>query len=202
MDEELFDGLARRAETCLDEHNTQDLVNTAYAFAKIGQFDAALFTAMARAVAGRNLDELDAPQIATVAWAFTTASAVDANLFKILASSAERRVDELGTGDIASIAWAFANADQMDDALFAALARSAKARIDAFNDEDIDNAEWAFAKAGHKSVAKQLKQRRDRTAGIAAELASAEVDVSKCGKIVVAGGGIGGAARAARPGTA
>ena len=194
LDEELFDGLARRAETCLDEHNTQDLVNTAYAFAKIGQFDAALFTSMARAVAGRNLDELDAPQIATVAWAFTTASAVDDKLFRVLASSAQRRVDELGTADIASIAWAFANADQMDDALFQALARSAKARIDVFNDEDLDNAEWAFSKAGHKSIAKQLKQRRERTAGIAAELACADVDVSKCGKIVVAGGGIGGAA--------
>lgn len=194
LDECLFDDLARRAETCLEEHNTQDLVNTAYAFAKIGRFDRALFSKMAPAVAVRNLDELDAPQIATVAWAFAAAGAVDARLFSTLASSAARRVDELETGDLASIAWAFANADHMDNELFKSLVRSAERRIDAFNDEDLDNAEWAFSKAGHKSVANQLKQRRERTAGVAAALASADVDVSKCGTIVVAGGGIGGAA--------
>ena len=196
VDAGLFAALARSAERCLDGFNVQDLVNTAWAFARLGQPDAALFSAVARSITALQLDDLSAPRIANVAWAFAKAGQLDVRLFTALARSAEERVDDFSAQDLATIAWSFANAGQLDAQLFAALARSCEKLLADFNDEELDNAEWAFAAAGQQRVAKALRQRRKRPAGPTAALTRPAVDVSKCGRIVVAGGGIGGAAAA------
>ncbi|KAK3238973.1 hypothetical protein CYMTET_51060 [Cymbomonas tetramitiformis] len=190
----LFTALARSAEQCLDDFNVQDLVNTAWAFARVGQFDAELCFAVGRSLTGRRLDELNAPQIANIAWAFAKADQPDAQLFTALTRSAEQRVGDFSAQDLASIAWAFANAGQLDTKLFTSLARSAVQFLDDFTDEELDNTEWAFASAGQQKIVKRIRQQRQRTAVAAAALSGAAVDVSKCGRIVVAGGGIGGAA--------
>jgi hypothetical protein len=80
--------------------------------------------------------------------------------------------------------------------LFQSLANRADNFLDDFNDEELDNAEWAFARAGMHRIVKRLKQNRKRAVEDAAALKAevGEVDVSGCGTIVVAGGGIGGAA--------
>jgi 2-polyprenyl-6-methoxyphenol hydroxylase-like FAD-dependent oxidoreductase len=84
----------------------------------------------------------------------------------------------------------------MDPTLFQSLANRADNFLDDFNDEELDNAEWAFARAGMHRIVKRLKQNRKRAVEDAAALKAevGEVDVSGCGTIVVAGGGIGGAA--------
>ena len=119
---------------------------------------------------------------------------MDAPLFSALARSAEKRVADFGASDLANIAWAFANAGQFDARLFASLAKEAEKVLGEFNDEDLDNAEWAFARAEQHVVVKGLRQRRKRTTVGAAPLSERKVDMSTCGRIVVAGGGIGGAA--------
>ena len=194
LDAQLFGALARATERCLDDFNAQDLVNTAWAFAKLGHSDVELFVAVARSLASRSLQELNAPHMANIAWAFAKAGQLDGPLFAALARSAEQRVGDFSAGDLATIAWAFANAGQMDAKLFASLARAADSFLEEFTEEALDNAEWAFAKAGEQKIVKSLRQRRKRTSGAAAALASQEVDVSRVGRIVVAGGGIGGAA--------
>lgn len=193
-DARLFAAVARAAERCLEEFNTQDLVNTAWAFAKLGQFDDALFAAVATCLAARCLDNLSAPYIANVAWAFAQAGRHDAQLFNALTRSAEQQVGTLDAQDLASIAWAFANASQCDVGLFMSLARAAEPLLDNFNDEDLDNAEWAFAKAGQQALAKSLRQRRKRISTAMPTATGAAVDMAEVGLIVVAGGGIGGAA--------
>ena len=47
------------AEQCLDKFNAQDLANTAWAFAKVGQQDEQLFKALARMAEWR-LDKFSA----------------------------------------------------------------------------------------------------------------------------------------------
>ena len=148
-----------------------------------------------------NDDQL-AQFIANVAWAFSKASeagkleqATSEELFRDLAT-ARRRVAEFTAADLANVAWAFANANQMDPTLFQSLANRAENFLDDFNDEELDNAEWAFARAGMHRIVKRLKQNRKRAVedAAAAKAEVGEVDVSGCGTIVVAGGGIGGAA--------
>ena len=54
------------AERRLDEFNAQDLANTAWAFATVGQKDDQLFKALAR-MAERHLDKFRQQQIANTA---------------------------------------------------------------------------------------------------------------------------------------
>ena len=67
-------------------------------------------------------------------------------------------------------------------------------RIQDFDEEELDNMEWAFARAGQKRVVKILQQRKKANGVGATLVAGPAVAVPKCGQIVVAGGGIGGAA--------
>lgn len=196
LDEALFTAFARSAERCLDDFNSQDLVNTAWAFAKVGHFDDALFPAVAQSIIGRSLDELSAAHIANIAWAFAKAGQLDEQLLITLSRSAEQRVGDFSAHDLASTAWAFANAGQVDAQLFVALAKATEPLLDDFNEEDLDNAVWAFSKAGQQSIVQRLRKRKKHSSDAAASaaLSRSVVDVSKCGRIIVAGGGIGGAA--------
>ena len=137
---------------------------------------------------------LSAPHIANIAWAFAKAGKADEGLFGALARSVEGRAGEFAAPDLANIAWAFSNAGVLDARLFAALARAAEHKLDDFTDEARDNAEWAFGKAGQQRVVKALRQRRKRAAesqlggdAARAEQEAAGVDVSACGRILVAG---------------
>jgi len=192
VDAELFSALARSSERRLTDFNAQDLVNTAWAFAKIGLPDAQLFAALARA-AERRLEDFSAQNLANIAWAFAKAGQQDAKLFTALARTAEGRLEDFGAEDLANIAWAFANAGNLDTQLFVALARSVERYIDDLKDEDLDNTAWAFATAGQKGIAKRLRQRMGEADSVTMSL-TASPDTSKCGRIVIAGGGIGGAA--------
>ena len=196
IDEPLLDTLARAAEQCIDTFNTQDLINTAWALARLNQMQhTALFGAMAKAISTQSLDALSVTHIANVAWSFAKAEQLDSRLSVALARSVQQRVGDMAAGDVANIAWALANARSVDPKLFGALAARAELLLDEFGDEALDNAEYAFAQAGPSCarVVKLLRQRRKRAA---ARGDGGDVDVSQCGRIVIAGGGIGGSALA------
>ena len=185
--------------SCGSPFNIQDLVNTAWAFAKIGHYSQKLFSAVAEKIIDASLDELEALHIANIAWAYGKATdeldaGLSSQLFARLAKSAEQKVDDFSAKEIAQVAWAFANANSIPHQLFSSLAVAAKGFLEDFNDEELDNAEWAFAYAGQEDIVKLLRQDRQRSVEAAAALAATDVDVSKCGRIIIAGGGIGGAA--------
>jgi 2-polyprenyl-6-methoxyphenol hydroxylase-like FAD-dependent oxidoreductase len=199
MDEGLFAVVARAAEKCVDAFNTQDLVNTTWAFAKLGVLDERLFGAMGKSILKCRLGDLDAPNIANIAWAFHTAGQLGARLSGALAAAARSKAREFGAPELAKLVWTFANAGQTDAALFGALARSVERHLGDFGEEELDNLAWGFTKAGAgcAKIVAQLKQRKRSATGCAAPRAgAAAVDVSKCGRIIIAGGGIGGAAAA------
>ena len=200
VSETLFKVLARSAAACLDDFNIQDLVNTTWAFAKLAQTDTAegkrMFAAMGRSILQHRLDGLDAPNIANIAWAFDKAGQLDERLAAGLAKVAEQRVADFGSQDLAKVAWTFANAGRIDARLFAALAWAVEQRLDDFGDDEIEDLEWSMSQAEQQKVVKLLRQRRRDAAGAVAAYMAGSVDVSKCGRIIVAGGGIGGAAAA------
>ena len=204
LEKGLFDALSRASARCLEEFNTQDLANTAWAYAKLGHFDnATLFHAIARLMASRQLDDLQAKHIANIAWSMAKADQLGLlgkparPLFEALAKSAQQRARDFSAQDLANIAWAFANAGQIDGRLFSALASAAEEALHDFSEEDLDNAEWAFLRAGEQEVVKAIRQRRKREMGGADGVsADTAIDAAACGRIVVAGGGIGGAAAA------
>ena len=82
---------ARAAERRLGDFNVQNLANTAWAFATLGQADVQLFMALARE-AGRRVGDFNPQELANTAWAFATLEHVHAQLFMALAREAERRV--------------------------------------------------------------------------------------------------------------
>ena len=69
--------LARTAEQRVGDFTLQELANTAWAFATVGQSDAQLFTALARE-AERRVVDFNPQELANTAWAFATLSQVDA----------------------------------------------------------------------------------------------------------------------------
>jgi len=131
----------------LDQFNAQELANTAWAFATVGQQDEQLFQALAR-MAERRLDEFNAQELANMAWACATVGQQDEQLFKALARMAERRLDEFKPQGLANAAWAFATVGQKDVQLFKALAKMAERRLEQFNAQGLANTAWAFATVG------------------------------------------------------
>ena len=69
--------LALAVEQRVSDFNTQELANTAWAFATAGQSDAQLFAALARAVEQR-VSDVNMQELANTAWAFATAGQLDA----------------------------------------------------------------------------------------------------------------------------
>ena len=61
--------VAKMAEQRLDEFNAQELANTAWAFATVGQEDEQLFKALAE-MAEQRLDDFNAQGLTNAAWAF------------------------------------------------------------------------------------------------------------------------------------
>ena len=81
------------AERRVGDFNTQELANTAWAFATADPLDAALFASLAREVK-RRVNDFDAQGLANTAWAFVTAGQLDELLCAALATEAEQRVDD------------------------------------------------------------------------------------------------------------
>ena len=71
----------------MGDFNSQNLANTAWAFATASQKDLSLFAALAIA-AQRRLGDFNPQGLANTAWAFATAGQTDALLFVALSTAA------------------------------------------------------------------------------------------------------------------
>ena len=67
----LFAALTRAAEQRVSEFNAQELANTAWAFATVGQSDTKLVATLARAAEWR-VRKFNTQELANTAWAFAT----------------------------------------------------------------------------------------------------------------------------------
>ena len=79
--------LATAAERRMGELSSQELANTAWAFATAGQEDASLFAASATA-AQQRMSNFSPQGLCSTAWAFATAGQMDASLFTAFSTAA------------------------------------------------------------------------------------------------------------------
>ena len=84
--EPLFAALAKAAEQRMKDFNTQDVSNTAWAFAKAGQKKEPLFVALATCVR-RRIDNFNQQGLSKIAWAFSSACHEDRSLHAALATA-------------------------------------------------------------------------------------------------------------------
>ena len=101
----------------LGEFNSQNLSNTAWAFARVGHASPALFDGVARAAVGR-LGEFNAQGLSNTAWAFATVGHASPVLFDGVARAAVGRLGEFNAQHLSNTAWALAAADIPSACLF------------------------------------------------------------------------------------
>ena len=87
------DGAAPSVLARIDELNSQERANLAWAFATTAHASPELFNALAQASVRRK-DELNSQEIANMAWAFSTVIYFDASQFAAFTRAAERRLSK------------------------------------------------------------------------------------------------------------
>ena len=95
QDEQLFKALAKMAEPRLDQCKVQNLANTAWAFAMVGQSGELLFAALATVV---------------------TVGQLDASSFVVLARAAEPSIGYLSAQGLCMIVWASSQRESLSAA--------------------------------------------------------------------------------------
>ena len=109
----------------------------------------ALLDALGGEVA-RRARELNARELAAVAWAFAAAGHAPAALLEAVVKQAARREGDWRPHDLAALAWALARTEHAaDGALYAALAREVARLEGAFPQHELAIVGRAFAEAGH-----------------------------------------------------
>jgi hypothetical protein len=132
--------------------NSQDLANTAWAFATAGRAAPALLDAIAAEAAPR-VGNFNPQDLANTAWAFATAGHAAPALLDAIAAEAAPRVGKFNPQDLANTAWALATAGHAAPALLDAIAAEGARRVREFKPQDLPNTAWAFATAGHAAAA-------------------------------------------------
>ena len=137
---------------------SQGLANVAWAYAKVGHADAALFSALERA-AGLNLLELlqHAQQLSNTVWAFAALGHRAPALFGAVADAAtaadgsgERLLASLSPQAVANLAWAYSTAGHRANALHDALAATAVRRLPDSRAADLPFLLSAFSLSAHR----------------------------------------------------
>ncbi len=134
------------ASTRLDSMNSQELSNTAWAFATTGHHATALFEALAE-VAEISIDDFNPQELSNLCWAYATAGHQAPALFDAVAAASAPAL--MNPQNIANTCWAFATAKHRAPALFDALADAACARITELEPQHLANMAWAYTTAQH-----------------------------------------------------
>ena len=137
---------------------SQGLANVAWAYAKVGHADAALFGSLEKA-AGLHLPELlqHAQQLSNTLWAFAALGHRAPALFGAVADAAtaadgsgERLLTSLSPQAVANLAWAYSTAGHRADALHDALAALAVRRLPSSRAADLPFLLSAFSLSAHR----------------------------------------------------
>jgi len=174
----LFDAVSVAAPKMLPSFKSQELANTAWAFATAGFAAPELFAAIAVEAAPRlrsrcaaeeallpqePVSEAWRPQeVSNVAWAFATARFRCDDLIDALSKAAVAHSADMNPQALANTAWALSTLLSLDEgdarlefessgpkAAFRALASSARSTINSFKARELSSLAWAFAKAHH-----------------------------------------------------
>ena len=150
-DPAIWEELASRAVTIIDEFNAQELTNTLWAYAKTGHASPALFDAAAVA-ALQHMRELSPHHLAILPWSFAKMDHAAPLLFDEIAELAIPQLGRFPPQGIANLLWAFAKAGHASPALFDAAKAVVAAQLHEFTPQGLANLVWAYASASHPSL--------------------------------------------------
>eukprot|EP00850_Spirogloea_muscicola_P015822 SM000124S25954 [mRNA] locus=s124:364412:368170:+ [translate_table: standard] len=118
----------RRILSRLPEFTVRQVMEVAWAHAKLGEPDDALFLEVAEHVAVR-VGELDSHCLSSLAWAFAKAGRCDWPLFEAIARQAVAHVGSCSPQDVSLLAWSFAKIQSLSATSARQAAPSASATV-------------------------------------------------------------------------
>ena len=146
--EHVWEALAAKSLSFMNQFSTQALANTAWAYATAQHPAPALFDAIA-AEATPRLREFDPQALTNTAWAYATAQHASPALLNAIAAEAAPRVHEFKPQALTNMVWAYTTAQHPAPALLDAIAEEAATRVRDFDPQHLAITAWAFAKAEH-----------------------------------------------------
>uniref|UniRef100_A0A7S4RUQ2 Pseudouridine synthase RsuA/RluA-like domain-containing protein n=1 Tax=Alexandrium monilatum TaxID=311494 RepID=A0A7S4RUQ2_9DINO len=120
--------ISEQAIRPLPQFNTQNLSNTAWAFAPLGVRDEPLLDAIA-ASSISNISALGERDLAALAWSVANLPLPNSPLLDAISSEVLRTMNEFAPRSLANISWAFANLGLGNEPLLTAIAAAAIAKI-------------------------------------------------------------------------
>eukprot|EP00434_Breviolum_minutum_P029296 symbB.v1.2.025911.t1/scaffold2550.1/size76503/5 len=146
----LFIVLGELAAPRLAEFKPYEVTNMLWAYAKLKEWNAQLFSAVAARLCGRQKWEFKAQCLSVAAWSFTMMKWRDENLFQSMAEELSGQATLLKPQEISNTLWAFGKQKIAHKELFEALGWSAfelvwQAR---FKPKELANCLSAFARVG------------------------------------------------------
>jgi hypothetical protein len=136
------------ASTRLASMNSQELSNTAWAFATAGHRAPDLFDALAE-VAEAQIDAFNPQELSNLCWAFATVEHDAPALYDAVAAASDPL--QMNAQNIANTCWAFATAKHPAPVLFDALAETASARVLELAPQHLANMAWAYTTSQHEA---------------------------------------------------
>ena len=146
--EHVWEALAAKSLSFLNQFSTQALANTAWAYATAQHPAPALFDAIAAEAAPR-MHQFDPQALTNTAWAYATAQHASPDLLNAIAAEAAPRVREFKPQALTNMAWAYTTAQLPVPELLDAIAEEAATRVRDFDPQHLAITAWAFAKAEH-----------------------------------------------------
>eukprot|EP00873_Tetraselmis_striata_P004072 jgi/Tetstr1/424336/TSEL_014902.t1 len=131
----------------------RDAASLAWAFARAGRADSALFGELEAAALQRGMAGYGAHDLSSLAWAYAVARRPSDRLFRAIAQRAEGELPKASAHVLSNLLWAFPHAGRAAPALFAAALPHAAARLGEFSAQELAMLLWAYAHAGHPAGA-------------------------------------------------
>ena len=142
--------IARASSQRCHEFNTQELSNTAWAFATAGCVEPRLFEAIAKE-AEQMARDFNPQELANTLWAFAKLGAKAPAMFEKLGDAAIHRAEAFTPQNISNTAWSFAKAGLAHARVFEVLAKVGAKKIPTFSVQALSNTAWAYATNRHLS---------------------------------------------------
>lgn len=132
--------------------NTQDLSNTAWAFARNELQHAPLMHTIAAATLSRRSSAVDARSLSLILWSVVKLDCSNQPLMAAFASASFSRVSDAGPQVLSNTVWAYATCRAWDESLLETIALSALSLMGEFGQQELGNTAWAFAELSVKHL--------------------------------------------------
>jgi len=149
-EERLFCIIAGIAGPQLSELKPFELSNLCWAYAKLSFGLPQLFSAVAKRMMDRRINEFSLQGLSMVVWSFATAKQKHATLFRNLAVEIHSKAADAKPQEIANTLWAYAKNRSVEAPLFHGLADVALGQdlLWTFKPQELSNTVWSFATVG------------------------------------------------------